>query len=229
MSNEETTTNMDELLQVYREAPQLDKWASRNVPEDDMCWKMAALRQVEMFTAFTKIARDLEELPRVVQTHRSKSIELPVILWKLDDRGFIIVRDNFHDLKIVVVSAQPVELPYDLVHQRVTQKEYDTEKMRSLRYCVKTEGVGPEYDGDDWIKEWSHSRILRKDGLIYKASDISPCYCEGIDRLPLGSEVFHPYETGRSEFGVECGLSGHAAHLLEEIARRMPRPPQVLE
>jgi len=49
--------------------------------------------------------------PMVISTHRSKSIELPVVQMSRPDIGLsFIIRDNFHDWKLSVVSDKPIDV-----------------------------------------------------------------------------------------------------------------------
>ena len=63
----------------------------------------------------------LADLPaRIIGYHTSKSVRLPVSMLRADVCGqapvYFVMRDNFHDLKLVVVSSCPINVPYALVH-----------------------------------------------------------------------------------------------------------------
>ena len=72
-------------------------------------WKGAALEQLKFFEV---LARSLGVECRVAGSHRSKSIELPVVLLERADGTRVYLRDNFYDVNVCVVS--PTELTHSL-------------------------------------------------------------------------------------------------------------------
>lgn len=83
---------------------------------DEMLWKNSAGRQV-MFVrdvlawrvAQAVYEEDQDEAIRVISTHRSKSIDLPV--YKLSNKKLgitFIMRNNFYDWKLSVISERPI-------------------------------------------------------------------------------------------------------------------------
>ena len=51
----------------------------------------------------------------VVNTHRSKSVELPVYAMRLLNGIKVIMRDNFYGWVISIISSKPISIPKDLV------------------------------------------------------------------------------------------------------------------
>lgn len=75
--------------------------------DDKMYWKGAALDQLGRFR---RLAEGLGVEPRAVGSHRSKSIDLPVV--ELVVGGVrCLLRDNFYSVEMAVQSPQPVTLP----------------------------------------------------------------------------------------------------------------------
>lgn len=149
-------------------------------------------------------------------SHTSKSVALPVGLFRAniwgDEEVFFFTRDNFHDLKLVVVASCPIHhLPYEEAHVLWSSERYEEEKKRSYEY----QRPKPEknlsgshnfdeahYETDAWYSKWSSGSILRDEGEIYRAGSTASCYYEGIERI-LPAEVFVRYERGLQSFAVE--------------------------
>ena len=73
----------------------------------DMIWRSAALRQIEAFKATAGL---VEVAMATVDTHRSKSIDLPVVAFEHHGR-FVTMLDNFHELALHY-RGPPVALTY---------------------------------------------------------------------------------------------------------------------
>lgn len=82
----------------------LDDWARNNFVPDEMVYKNGAIEQVK---TFLEAAEVMDADPFVVSTHRSKSIELPVVEFRTKYGVRCIVRDNFHDIKMSVWCPEP--------------------------------------------------------------------------------------------------------------------------
>jgi len=113
------------------------EWALETVPSDDMLWKGGWGSQVMFFRDDLRYLmgsgldyEDAKGLGRVISTHTSKSIALPVVEYDRKDIGLrVILRDNFHDWKLSVISERPITSCFDgLFHT--------------------TPPVEPEYTGD---------------------------------------------------------------------------------
>jgi hypothetical protein len=89
----------------------LHAWALNNEPSDEMNFKKAFWDQIfAVRNTLAEMFKDRLKEIRVVSTHTSKSIKLPVYLVTLVDGSFFIMRDNFHDWKVTVCSRTPVIL-----------------------------------------------------------------------------------------------------------------------
>ena len=159
--------------------------------------------------------------PRIAQYHTSKSNRLPVAAFKVhhyDNGGaYVFVRDNYHDIKLSVLSEFPIHLDYDFVHQKMTQEEYDAEKLRCINYSGDRMSE-EEKQGDNWIKGWSGNTILRKDNKIWKAYTVNSCYCEGINGIEeLPNNIFSVYQDGMQNFTIALGSWSQVAYLLDLI------------
>ena len=89
-------------------------WLEEHQPEDNMLWKSSwwdrnVFIREDLFKFF---GYDYE----IVGSHRSKSIECPVVLVKYKNTE-IILQYNFYDWQVMVKSKEAVELNYlDLYH-----------------------------------------------------------------------------------------------------------------
>lgn len=120
----------------YRENLPVDlqAWFSVNIPEDKMLYKHQATKQIvfirdtiqhlffykeypqfrpiDVFHDDCKKAKD-EFIPMVISTHRSKSIELPVVEINLKSVGVkIVLRDNFYDWNVSIESENDIECDF---------------------------------------------------------------------------------------------------------------------
>lgn len=81
-----------------------DKWVVDNRVREEMTWRGAALREFQSLAAF---AEELGGHVSVVGYHTSKSIKLPVMEVTTPYGVRVIVRDNFHDIKVSVWAPKP--------------------------------------------------------------------------------------------------------------------------
>lgn len=93
--------------------PKLEEWLVQRPTLAGMVWRGAAQRQWTLLRDIVlPLARELDELSeiRVVSTHRSKGIELPVVEISLPCLGIRIwARDNFHDWAVTVESESELD------------------------------------------------------------------------------------------------------------------------
>lgn len=76
----------------------------------DMLWRKAALDQIGKFEeVVAALARRFRVTAEVVGSHRSKSIDLPVIMLSTD-AGTFTLRDNFHDINLMTILRHPSTL-----------------------------------------------------------------------------------------------------------------------
>lgn len=84
----------------------LDEWIKENRVSPEMIWKRSAHKEFRDFFEFADI---LGGVPRVISTHRSKSIVLPVMEVETPYGIRCVVRDNFHDIKVSVWCPEPCD------------------------------------------------------------------------------------------------------------------------
>ena len=96
----------------------IQEWINANPVDDGMRWKGASVRQVTFvrdtlarLMGFGMSYREYKaaNVCTVISEHRSKSIVLPVYSLNRPDVGLrLILRDNFYNWKISVISSRPV-------------------------------------------------------------------------------------------------------------------------
>lgn len=101
----------------------LQKWISEQLIKDEMLWKGAWGRQVEFVrdSLAPLVGSGLEyevyeamNIANVISTHRSKSIVLPVYELSRPDLGIrFILRNNFYNWKLSVLSRSTIEVNFD--------------------------------------------------------------------------------------------------------------------
>lgn len=79
------------------------QWLERNRPNENLIYKDAFYRQVSFVRSKLLSLFDIDDDDvKVINTHTSKSIELPVYEITLDDGTVLTMRDNFHEWKVSV-------------------------------------------------------------------------------------------------------------------------------
>lgn len=118
---------------------------------DDMIWKQSALDQLTEFEALAyRLKSDLE----VVGAHTSKSIRLPVICLTLNGNRFFL-RDNFHDVNLCVLAAEPVRLPLSAMFEKVLQPhdwDWYMAEVAGARGCSWREWTDEQMDDPNLLK-----------------------------------------------------------------------------
>lgn len=235
--------DLDEIIGgMYNTGLSLKSWSHINVPDEDLIYKGGLSKQCRKADAVAALLYDNQSsglkqfeviyLPveaRVVGSHTSKSVKLPVTCFKLNYFNqviaYVFLRDNFHDIKVSVISDSPMTIPYELAHYEYSEERFQKEKERYLSYHPTETGIKLMAEGsDDWFNEsWSSDTILRKNGRIYRAGTVASCYCEGIERLGLPPEVFQVYQDDMKMF--TCSVSSYAkvAMLLEHVQASLRR------
>lgn len=202
-------TNGTETLRPFHEmwerGQEPTQWAQDTTPNTNLLWKAGHPSQVKDLLAMGHLLN----LPvRVVGQHRSKSVGLPVGMFRADvwneEVVYFITRNNFHDLKIVVAATCPIHISYDVIHRHMTADELGVEKRRSYEYCKTHRDFDPsKYETDAWFDSWCHDTLLRVDGEIYRCGTTHPVYYEGMKQAGLPGSAFHRYEHGRQTFAAE--------------------------
>lgn len=108
----------NEFWKLYHESPTLLDWTRGHIVEDRMHWKGAAEDQFFFYrdALAYRICKNPEQDCRVVSTHRSKSIVLPVVAYETK-WGWVISRHNFYNFMCTVSLhlgkgfTAPVPLP----------------------------------------------------------------------------------------------------------------------
>ncbi len=120
-----------------------------------MFWKGAALEQINEFEkSIATFAARFRVTAEVVGSHRSKSIELPVV--KLStDAGEFTLRDNFHDVNLMAILEGPSTLSLEQlfagIQEPLTWEWYLAEIERARGYSWR-----------EWTdEEMNDPRILR--------------------------------------------------------------------
>lgn len=100
----------------------IQAWIDQQIVGDDMLWKGAWGHQLEflrddlqpLVSAGLSWRKSREaEIARVISTHTSKSIQLPVVEFARPDLGVrFIVRNNFYNWKLTVLSERPIEADF---------------------------------------------------------------------------------------------------------------------
>lgn len=81
-------------------------WIETHKAKDEMLWKRSAERQCARFLEWANGSARAE----VVSQHRSKGIDLPVVLLTYANGARAQIRDNFRDFKVSVWAPAPVAL-----------------------------------------------------------------------------------------------------------------------
>lgn len=215
---------------IYQGGLSTSIWADLHTPKPNLLAKEGQPYQITKILAVAQLL-GMENEPRIVECHHSKSVPLPVTCFKFGpyDQVFTycFVRDNFHDIKLCVVSDGPVHIPYSLIHEEWSQERYDREKEKYQGY-PSDEILEPERVAkrkallasgtDEWYStDWSNGVIIRHNDRIYRAEQPLDVYCEGIDKLELPKEVFRAYERGMKMFGCSLSTYGRLVLVLEYI------------
>jgi hypothetical protein len=122
----------------------LQEWIAAAVVGDEMLWKGAWGSQLQFIRDTLAYAfghglhwTECKDIATVISTHRSKSIELPVVKMHRGDLGLTMVfRNNFHDWKVSVISEIPVNADYEgLCHTTPPiDKSYTGDELSSVYF-----------------------------------------------------------------------------------------------
>ncbi len=145
----------------------------------EMLWRGATLDQLDAFEkTLGKLAQRFRIKAEVVGSHRSKSIDLPVVKITTD-AGEFTLRDNFYDINLMAILRQPSTLSLDQLFEGIQEpltwdwylseierarnyswREWTDEEMndpRILRVRDKREGVNTWWDKKAEEKErWAN-------------------------------------------------------------------------
>lgn len=97
----------------------LQEWVNEQLVGDEMIWKGAFGSQISFVRRLTGLMatglsyKAMDDITHVIATHRSKSITLPVYELSRPDLGLrLILRDNFHNWKLSVISERPIDADF---------------------------------------------------------------------------------------------------------------------
>jgi hypothetical protein len=127
----------------------LTDWTDTNEPKPEMYWKGAALSQ---FKGFTALAEQLGTTGKVVETHTSKSIKLPV-MEITGTHGRFLLRDNFHGTNVCFQWDFSPDIPMADLYKSMDWSEYI-----ALIKKKRESGMGYGHWTDE---EMADPRILR--------------------------------------------------------------------
>jgi len=144
----------------------LQEWISEQLVRDEMLWKGAYASQmmflrdrVQFLIGAGLPFGESANLARVISTHRSKSIDLPVVRLDRPDLGIsFVMRDNFYDWKLTVLSTRPIDA--DLAGLFFTEPPSEPEYTGDELHSVYFEGFPPELIRGYWTQnkcQWSAS------------------------------------------------------------------------
>ena len=201
IDNPQTLKLLKTCFDLWEGAPTPELWGASSTPDENLLWKKGHPRQVKDLLALSHL---LDFPVRIVGFHTSKSVRLPVGMFRLDvgeETAWVFTRDNFYDLKVAVVSSCPITMDHSLVHTAVTAEDIEKKKARAYDSMSKDKDFDPSlFESDAWLEGWSHDTILRDGEAIYLCGTTSWCYYEGMDILP--HEVFQRYEHGSKAFAA---------------------------
>lgn len=146
----------------------IQRWMQEHAIGIDMLWKGAAGAQLE-FVRDTLSRRlmggdvslgDYEKMNvcTVISEHTSKSIKLPVYSVNRPDWGLrLILRDNFYNWKLSVISENPILAVFDdlFCTQPPREPEYTGDSLRSVYFEGFPEELVFGYYGPSDKKTWS--------------------------------------------------------------------------
>jgi hypothetical protein len=170
-------------LTAYASAPPLGMWLEANQPGQTMLWRDGFQHQVQWMAKIAPFGVHME--PRVLATHRSKSIDLPVPAILLgnpaSEWAVAMLRDNLHDVNVAVVSNVPLTIDHALVSEQLTREEYQSSKQRAKDSRMMGRITDAQWEDGSWLREWSGASVTIEDGKIWVSYT---AFAEGISRVP---------------------------------------------
>ena len=152
----------------------LHHWAIDNKPADNMCYEKGFWAQI-MFMRDTlsrviagkgKTSEEVESACTVIGTHTSKSIKLPVYRLENKEKGLVIIlRDNFHNWKMSVISEIPIVRDFQIFYDTPPiEPDYTGDELHPVYFEGFPEdlifGYQKESDGRKWSAEISNNYDL---------------------------------------------------------------------
>ncbi len=221
MTNDDLAMTTFSMLTAWNCATSPQEWAALNPADDSLLWREGLPGQIKDCIAIGHLAG----LPvRVMGWHTSKSVKLPVSVFRAEiaqeETVYFVMRDNFYDLKLAVVSSCPITIPYEVIHHRVSEEWLADEKKRAHDYCSRNASFdASKYETDEWTESWGSWSVLRDDGEIYICERPSSCYYEGMQHSGVPEAAFQRYERGMSMFATPVHGAWGAMRVMESVVR----------
>lgn len=184
----------------------LPQWIEGNPVRDEMLWKGAAGHQIRfvrdsllpVFGAGLAYEQAKDAIS-VISTHRSKSIELPVYQLERPDRDLrVVLRNNFYNWKMSVLSDTPVQADFDgLFHTTPpVEPDYTGDELHPVYFeGFPRDLIFPYYsqtDGRQWSAEIQTDEALWTSMFLMMRAlgDVKPL-------------TWHTRESHRRELGLD--------------------------
>jgi hypothetical protein len=152
----------------------LGDWVAKHPVRDEMLWKGGAERQIDYvedtllpifltgfkFKTHEEYEKEFPKLVTVINSHCSKSIELPVFQLRRPDMDLrIILRNNFMDWKMSVVSDTPIQANFDGIFHTTppVERDYTGDDLGSCYFEGFPEDLIFGYHGESDGRRWSAS------------------------------------------------------------------------
>jgi len=179
---------IEKMSEIYDNAPTLKDWESANTVDDEMVYKGASTYQNSRLASVSEIMN--VDYPKVVGTHRSKSINLPVTAYKfvgwMGEMVFAVLRDNFYDLEAYIISSHKMEIDLYHIYPYMTEEQYKHKRMRAMEY-LKGRADEYDFDGLSWYKDYSGTELIVEGSKYYEARAM---YLQGLSGLPFSLDYY---------------------------------------
>lgn len=173
---------------------------------DRMMYRDAAMAQLDYFEHLSRV---LGQPPTVLDTHRSKSIDLPVVQFREGDHDVVLL-DNFHECN-VHYQGPPVALTYEECgYKALTADDYHAEIAKCEGYTWK--GWSAEELNDPRI---TRVKVTREDGDAYWSEKEPEEKERWLRRYVSADWVEHDWGYAKLLGNVEAVLDGRMPYLWE--------------
>lgn len=166
---------MTERDRNFGKAVRLQEWANGNPPREEMSWKDGFWDQVvfvrDRLAPLIGVGLGYDEqkqIVTVISTHISKSIRLPVYQLERPDRDLqIILRNNFYNWKMSVLSETPIETDFSgLFHTTPPiEPEYTGDPLHPVYFEGFPNDFIFSYYADSDRRRWSAE--IHSDEILY--------------------------------------------------------------
>jgi len=204
---------MNNLIALYDASKTVNEWEKCNQPNPNLCYKSGCSRQCNDVRSIANLLNSEE--PRVISTHTSKSVLLPVVAFRKSIPPYnldtiAVIRNNFHDLCCQVISTHEMELSLYDIYCHKTKEEMEIERQKAHKYNPK---YGEQGDPNDfrWYSSWSGGEIIQNDHHLFI---IRKGWFEG---FPCGGEYEERkyYNGPTKDFSFLAKSYGHATHVFQ--------------